>query len=44
MSRSALLTAASVGMLAGVCILRLEVSNPGIMLFAVVPITQPGVM
>lgn len=44
MTRSVLLTVATLGMLAGVCILRFEVTTPGIMLLAVVPITLLGVM
>jgi EAL domain-containing protein (putative c-di-GMP-specific phosphodiesterase class I) len=44
MSRSALLTAAAVGMLVGISILRFEVADPGIMLLAAVPITLLAVM
>jgi EAL domain-containing protein (putative c-di-GMP-specific phosphodiesterase class I) len=44
MSRSVLLTAAAVGMLVGISILRVAVAEPGIMLLAVVPITLLGVM
>ena len=44
MSRSALLTAAAVGVLVCVCILRFEVADPGIMLLAAVPIMLLAVM
>ena len=44
MSRSVLLNAAVVGMLVGVSVLRFAVTEPGIMLLAVVPIALLGVM
>lgn len=39
MSRSALLTAAADGMLVGISVLRFQIPDPGVMLFAAVPIT-----
>ena len=39
MSRSALLTGAAVGMLVGISVLRFQIADPGVMLFAAVPIT-----
>jgi EAL domain-containing protein (putative c-di-GMP-specific phosphodiesterase class I) len=44
MSRSVLLTAAAVGVLVGISIVRFEVADPGIMLLAVIPIALLGVM
>ena len=39
MSRSGLLTGAAVGMLVGISVLRFQIPDPGVMLFAAVPIT-----
>jgi EAL domain-containing protein (putative c-di-GMP-specific phosphodiesterase class I) len=43
-SRSVLLSAAAVGTLVGISVLRFAVADPGIMLLTVVPITLLGVM
>ena len=44
MSRSVLLTVLAVSTLAGIAVARVEVSAPGVMLLAVLPITALGVM
>lgn len=44
MSRSVLLLVTAVGSLVGICVVRFVVGDPGVMLFAVVPIALLGMM